>query len=680
MIDTLKLRIHGINDIKRDLGSEIKVTNGYGTLFAVPEHNDLYKALLKYKGKYFYASTVVSQEKYEKSERDTDDFLTMENSRLVHEHLQTRNVMRFVDEDKVKEVNMSINGSYRVPSSFNGVTFRINESAGFIDFEFSVPKYLYGHSLAEFIPQINSELYERNFFQAFSWGFQQKHLFERLNKFIDIFISDICNHFKLELLLNKRYIEIVRLDLCFNQFFDNKNDALRYLEHLRKINHKRHRENQKAPEQYDTSIAYMQSNGCYFKIYHKGTEYSFSQHGDMKKHISENEKFMDKILKRMLKKAYAKSDEKLVTALKKIRNGGKFKDSKEEAKAYRAEMIKIMQEMAKGTFSRDNYDEATIRFAKKLYKIMPYKVDFFKKEMDKVLRYEVSLRSAWFTYYYKNKLFRRKDEIHNNAYYKYRLTKNAMHRRSAKSTPTGLELRNYKAMNNYLSRTVHLMVETGTLLKRFEKYANIDFNSAKQHYKISSFGLKHTILHDKDIGTFNNDILKGAVFHFKKLVDEYQVMEITPDDDLERRITAYNLQVEQNVKQYNEKNHYKIYNDNGKQRTRGRLLVTEPVQLLTQKEKVELDLKKVRPLVLVSISRKMKEGKSLREIRKDLNVSASQWSRYKRDLHKFGIEDRTRVEPNPIVTYRDWSKVYTLLGELPYYDSFYIKRGHSYNL
>ncbi|WP_136465205.1 phage/plasmid replication domain-containing protein [Flagellimonas onchidii] len=676
MIDTVQLRLYGINDPKKGTLNEIAVTNGHFTRYAVPEHNDLYKKMLNYKGKYMTRQMVVSRETHEIGGRDDDDFLTDENSSVVHYHHQTRNVMRFTDERKVKEVNMSINGTYRVPSSYNGITYRINESAGYIDFQMSVPKYLYGHSLAEFVPQINSNLYDGNFLKAHSWGFQQKYIHERLDSFIDTFINDVCNHFQLEALLNKRYIEVRRVDLCFNQYFGSKEDALRYLKHLKAINHNRYKSNQKAPRDYNTSLEYYSSTGAYFKIYHKGTEYSISKDGDLKKHLEVNRKWMDKILKRYLSKESKKRSQLLDEYLDSQRFEGLKKT--DVVKSIRSEMLEILKEMADGKFSRENYDGKTLRFASRLYRAMPYKVDFFKKKMDLVLRYELSLKNQWFSYYYKHKVFRKDCDIHNASYLAFKRTKSDKDSRNKGNEPTYKEHKNHKMMNAYLNRKVHLFLETSPILKRFEKKGNVDYNAAKDFYRISSFGLKNTLLHDKDIGTFSNDILKWAVVHFKNICEHYQVHSINPDDDLENRINNYNAEAERRINEYDEKYHYLIYTSNGKQRIKGNVLITKASQLLGQKQKVEMGMKKIRPMVMIAINEQMKRGKSLRMIRKGLKVSDSQWSRYMKDLKKFGISEQARIEPVPIQTCTDWGKMYANLQDVGYYQKFYVSKNHSY--
>lgn len=680
MLDTIKLRVHGINDEKRDIVSQVKATNKLTSKFAVPEHNDLYKAMLGFKGRNFSMSTFKNRTVMEISERDEDSFLLDENTSKIYQHEQIRNVMIFQDERKVKEVNMSINGNYRIPSSYNGVAFRINEAGGYIDFEFSIPKYLYGHSLAEFVPQIASSYYERNELKIHTWAWQQRHIYKRLNAFLDIFIEDICTHFKLEALLNKRYIEIRRLDLCFNQYFDSKAESLRYLDHLKKINYKRYKNNANAPVEYNTSLSYTSSEGAYFKIYHKGTEYSQSKHGDLKKHLAVNQKWIAKITKRMTAKQR-----------KKHRWNVEFNKYNKVAKEHKKEWFElksIFEDLGNGTLNPKEYPEHRVRFAKKLYQAMPYKIGFYKKEMDKVLRYEVSLSNSWFSYYYKHKIFRKDCDLHNASYIAFKQTKSDLDARNNGHKVNAVDMRNYKMMNKFLGRRAYLMLDTPFHIKHiWEKSGRNDYRPNTGVYRIQPSGIPNTMLEHNDVGTFGEDILKWAVKHFKKLVDYYQVHQLDPDDDLQTRINKYNDEVDDRVEMYNESNFYKIIRNDGKPYIKGRKVITKPVQLLTEKEKSDLGLKKIRPLIMITISDMMKKGfdkgiddaKSLAQIRKDLKISPSQWTRYMRDLKKFGISYQTRVDLNPIETTKDWSKMYMNLGEYDFGRKFYVRNNQRYN-
>jgi hypothetical protein len=652
MIDTIVLRFHAINDKKKKLQQQIAASNGHGSIMLVPEHYDLYKAISQFKGKYFHARKAIVRQQNQVSDYNDEEFLTR------HIHEKNSQVMLFIDEDKVKELTMTIKGDYHVPSSYHGVTFRINENKGYIDFQLSIPKYLYGHSLAEFVPQINSERYNNQPHKAIEWEYQSGVLYKRLMDFIDVFCNDLCQFFQLEAMPNKKYIEIRRIDLCFNQWFKTKTDAMRYLEHMKIINHSRYKSNQKAPTDYNTSMQYYSSTGAYFKIYHKGTEYSMSENGDLKKHMEVNRKWADKVFKRQLKKALSSDRRKMLFDT-------------------RQNLDEIMQQMGRGEFSKDNYTPEQYRFLVKLYNAMPYKVDFFKKQMDKVLRYEVSLKGDFFAYYYKTKCFRRNCDIHNTAYLKYKEAKSLNDARNKGRELTQKEHKNFKMFNNFLNRKVFLMLDGSFTLKQWAETGKLDYHSASDIYKISRFGLNNTIMEKNDVALFEPYFLKWCVRYFKNIVDAYHVDTMHPDDDLERRIIDYNANVDKRVDEYNEKYAYLCRNLNGDYKMKNGKRVVHASQLLTEKQRSDKGLKKVRPMFLLAINEQIKRKRSLRAIRKTLNISPSQWTRYKRDLDKFGITDKTMIDPAPIDTVKNWSTYYDRLDDMRFFSNFYTSRYHA---
>ena len=146
MIDTIRLRFHGILDMKPGVLAEIRNANKVEMLPVIPEHHQLYIRMLKYKGKYFSMVKVYNKTKETLETLNESEYLEAENHKEYY-HSYNRNVMRFIDEGQVKYHNMKTNGKYRVPSSTSDVTFQINEKGGYIDIEFSVPKYIYGHNL-----------------------------------------------------------------------------------------------------------------------------------------------------------------------------------------------------------------------------------------------------------------------------------------------------------------------------------------------------------------------------------------------------------------------------------------------------------------------------------------------------------------------------------------------------
>src|SRR5690606_27955484 len=141
-------------------------------------------------------------------------------------------------------------------------------------------------------------------------------------KFIDKFFTDLItflnqdSNFLIDTFPDYNYIEIRRIDLCYNQHFETKEEALMYLENQKKLKKEKNYNTKSQTKSFGTTHAQTTSFGSYFKIYHKGSEYSKSD-GDLKKHLEINRKFLEKnykkitseILKEHEKKIYSKDRE-----------------------------------------------------------------------------------------------------------------------------------------------------------------------------------------------------------------------------------------------------------------------------------------------------------------------------------------------------------------------------------
>ncbi|HUC96798.1 MAG TPA: phage/plasmid replication protein [Candidatus Saccharimonadales bacterium] len=125
-----------------------------------------------------------------------------------------------------------------------------------LEMTFSIPKYLYGTNVFQFVGPA---------------GLDSQAIYYRLRDFIDRFMRDNFHQ-----LPSKNDVEIKRLDICYNQFFLNKTEALMYQRAQRD-----HVENwartknmtmypQPGSGTYDWSILTQRYS---FKCYHKGTEF-----------------------------------------------------------------------------------------------------------------------------------------------------------------------------------------------------------------------------------------------------------------------------------------------------------------------------------------------------------------------------------------------------------------------
>lgn len=144
--------------------------------------------------------------------------------------------------------------TFNISSSHYSVSYSINMVRDYIEFNFSVPKYLYTTNLFQFINTVDERA-------SYTWQMINRFIlhFVRLNIPDSILLSDL---------------EINRIDLCYNQYFNCKEDALEYLEFQKDImlRYARSDTNTFRPASYRTSWQYV-TDRYSFKCYHKGTEF-----------------------------------------------------------------------------------------------------------------------------------------------------------------------------------------------------------------------------------------------------------------------------------------------------------------------------------------------------------------------------------------------------------------------
>ncbi len=622
--------------------------------FLVPEHNQLYIKMLEFEGKYFHLKAQGVEHVESNSELHTEEWLYNYTNKQKSKHGFESGMMVVVDETKVKKFFLKVNGNYRVPSSFGAVTFNINKNAGYVDFEFSIPKYLYGHSLAEFIPQPKSKTALRNFDKIHQVDHQFALLWDRLMAFIDRFFLDLCHRFELDTLLNKKYVEITRIDFVKNQYFENKQASLDYLRHLQAINVRRYSNNAKVASEYDTSLTYKKSDGSYFKVYHKGTEYISSKYGDLKKHEEINSMYLER-------QEMPKDIGNVYTEKKKFIQFLFNKKTKGEDVVIDAELRARIKE--------------TVNW---IYEQLPFKTDFLKGEMDKVLRYESSLTNAYFTQLYKRKLFRRKDSMHRMAMIKYSETKKKYDARYEDFGERVVfkEKRNHDMVNRWLNRKCHFMLETNTMLKNYEERSYMNYDATTDYYNIEPYPISETILKGKDVATFSPELFKLLFKSFWSEYRYYQVEKVENFDDMLTKVKDYNEKAVKNADAYNERNSLMVRVHNAKVNS-GEILgkkVKKATQLLTQKEIMEKGFKKVSVMHMVTILRMLEKGMSLKQVFVKLGFSANQRSRFRKDLKLFNITEQSVMRPKAIKTSMDFRDYYHLAGHRNKIEKFFVTK------
>lgn len=173
----------------------------------------------------------------------------------------------------------------KIQSSHYDVKYYIDHAKDLIHFNVSIPKYLYGSNIAQFVKSIGN----KNFVFGFDkmMESQSDMLYERLLKFVRHFFASFIG----ELKVDYRHVEIRRVDICYNQIFETKKHALDYLELQKNIVKSRVRNSSNYFRTYDTAVGYR-TGSYYFKIYHKGSEYETK--GDLKHHNKINLEYLKK--------------------------------------------------------------------------------------------------------------------------------------------------------------------------------------------------------------------------------------------------------------------------------------------------------------------------------------------------------------------------------------------------
>lgn len=202
---------------------------------------------------------------YEKFIRDSPQTITkavVNNSAVPH--LENAQSFALVFHNSGSVLPVTQRSSYNIASSNYSVSYYVNAAADWIEFNLSLPKYLYSTNVLQFISRYDQS---------------QHKTFEMLISFIKDFIrKELDNVPVLE------DVEIHRVDLCYNQFFVTKEDALAYLDEQKKLLVKYARSSRNNYRSYDTSLVYI-TRRYSFKIYHKGTEF---EKNDMKELMKKN--------------------------------------------------------------------------------------------------------------------------------------------------------------------------------------------------------------------------------------------------------------------------------------------------------------------------------------------------------------------------------------------------------
>ena len=180
----------------------------------------------------------------------------------IEQKLAHKKILRFHDTGNQHEVAHF----YQLKSSHYDIAYCIDILRDFIKFNVAVPKYCYGTNIIHY--NTSPKHRDFSFFKHSSIENNLNESYDRLLSFFDkFFIAEFG-----AIRIDRSFVEINRLDLCFNQMFDSKTDALEYFAQLQKVRKKWSRDTSNNSRDWKTSLTYVTPKWS-FKVYHKGAEF-----------------------------------------------------------------------------------------------------------------------------------------------------------------------------------------------------------------------------------------------------------------------------------------------------------------------------------------------------------------------------------------------------------------------
>src|SRR5690606_14776256 len=119
----------------------------------------------------------------------------------------------FADTSNIRFISIR-NSVYNASSHYN-LSYHANYERDYLEFNFSIPKYIYGTNVFQFTD--HSEI-------------NVAHTWTKFQNFLNKFLNDIF-----PVIPSYSDIEVNRIDMCINQIFESKKDALKFLEHQKTI-------------------------------------------------------------------------------------------------------------------------------------------------------------------------------------------------------------------------------------------------------------------------------------------------------------------------------------------------------------------------------------------------------------------------------------------------------------
>lgn len=174
---------------------------------------------------------------------------------------------------------MQYNVKAELPSFASGININYDKQQDIIKFEFSIPKFFFANNVVEVIPSMHSKY--RDASKTAMWDLA-KFWYKIIRLMPRKIVHDLTGGKEA---LNLRDVQVSRLDICFNQIFDNDADAHHYFDALTRV--KAPRLSDGSHSEYKDETFSVLSKRYYFKIYKKGVEFDKNGYNQITKQFED---------------------------------------------------------------------------------------------------------------------------------------------------------------------------------------------------------------------------------------------------------------------------------------------------------------------------------------------------------------------------------------------------------
>jgi len=308
---------------------------------------------------------------------------------------------------------------FKIKSSEYRVNWYYSDSDKKLVFNMSVPKYVYGNNVMQFV--VDRDDYEFHDMRMKEMLEQSDVVFKKLYLFVDRFRTNIL----MERVTNND-IEISRIDICYNRIMRDKDEVDRYFEAVKSKGIKYLRQMSNKLRNYDTAFMYI-GKGYSFKVYKKGVEFEKNDLKEIKKRkdyevIRKNVERLKMLADRVVRyemtirkeyinrkykeNLYRKDDKVWKSLVKKMLKGEKInREYKEQIKShyYRSHdfVFETLSNEKELNEKFSNYYSKKAKFSRSLFKILvdefikrekEFRVTSVKKYAENIKGYEMLLR------------------------------------------------------------------------------------------------------------------------------------------------------------------------------------------------------------------------------------------------------------------------------------------------